>query len=309
MSAKSELRKHYFSDRYVVIAPKRNLRPHDLGIHNPPHTTETATSPDIETDRALFEIKDEAGKWLVRVIANKFPALTLDNPKAYGKQEIVIETPEHNVEFSELSLAQIERVFQAYAERTATLRQIKGIRHVAVFKNDGPKAGASIAHAHSQIIALPIVPPLLAHEATALADYQNEYNACAYCDIINWERQEKSRIICDNQEIFAYAPYASENPFEVWINPKRHVSTFAELHEAERHAMAAVLKSITSFLDQANISFNFFLQDSLVGYDHHFVLKVEPRQSVWAGLELSTGVIINPVSPEQAADWYSPVCS
>lgn len=300
----SELRKHYFLDRYVVIAPKRNLRPSDIGIRNLEHTTETSSSPAIENDPPIFEIKGRDGQWLVKVIGNKFPALSLDNPKAYGKQEVIIETPKHNVEFSQLTLTQIERVFQAYALRTAALRKLHGIRHVAVFKNDGPKAGASIAHAHSQIIALPIIPPLLAHESQAMADYENEYGSCAYCDVITWEHRRKERVIIDDGKFFAYAPYASENPFQVWINPKRHVATFAELTIDELASLAAILKKITAFLDKMKISFNFFLQDSLIGYEHHFILKVEPRQTVWAGLELSTGIIINPVAPEQAAHWY-----
>lgn len=300
----SQLRKHYFLDRYVVIAPKRNLRPEDMSIRNLEHTTETTTSPAIEHDRAIYEIKNRRGQWLVKVINNKFPALTLDNPNAYGKQEVIIETPRHNVEFSALPLVQIERIFAAYAQRTAALRQIKSIRHVAVFKNDGPKAGASIAHAHSQIIALPIVPPLLGHEAQAMSEYQAEHNSCAYCDVISWEKKRHDRVIYNGPTMFAFAPYASENPFEAWITPKRHIATFAELDATQLHELAVILRHITKFLDKTKLSFNFFLQDSLVGYQHHFVLKVEPRQTVWAGLELSTGVIINPVSPEQAAEWY-----
>ncbi len=300
----SELRKHYFEDRYVVIAPKRNLRPNEIGAKNLPHTSETSASPSIEKDRGIFQINDAAGNWLVKVIDNKFPALSLDNPKAYGKQEVIIETPLHNIEFSQLPIMQIERIFKTYSDRLTKLRQLKGIRHVSVFKNDGPKAGASIAHAHSQVIALPIVPPHLAHEAAALNDYQNQYASCAYCDIITWERQQKQRVIYNHDGIFAYAPYASENPFEVWISPLRHISTFNELSTKELHSTAVILQKICSFLDSAKISFNFFLQESLVGYEHHFVLKVEPRQTVHAGLELSTGVIVNPVSPEQATIWY-----
>lgn len=301
---RSELRKHYFLDRYVVIAPKRKLRPDSLGHSANSHATETATSPAIEQARSIYEINDSAGNWLVKVISNKFPALTLDNPKAYGKQEIIIETPQHNVEFSELPIIQIERILQIYAIRLAALRQIPGIRHVAVFKNDGAKAGASIAHAHSQIIALPIVPPHLAHEAAALNDYANEYGNCAYCDVINWEKQQSKRVIYNSSDVIAYSPYASENPFEIWVMPIKHVSTFAQINKKELKSIAVIMQKITAYLDSKNISFNFFLQESLIGYKHHFVLKVEPRQTVHAGLELSTGIIINPISPEQATKNY-----
>lgn len=300
----SQLRKHYFLDRYVVIAPKRSMRPEELATRNTSHTIETSTSPAIEDDPAIYQVTDRRGHWMVKVIVNKFPALSLDNPQAYGKQEIIIETPIHNREFSSLPIAQIMRIFDAYANRTSSLRKIKNIRHVAVFKNDGPRAGASIAHAHSQIIALPIVPPLLAYESLGMINYAHEYEACAYCHVVDWERRKKVRVVSNSRHILAYAPYASENPFEVWINPKRHVSTFADLKQEELHEIAVILQKVTRFLDKNQISFNFFLQDSLIGYNHHFVLKVEPRQTLWGGLELSTGVIINPVAPEEAAKWY-----
>jgi UDPglucose--hexose-1-phosphate uridylyltransferase len=302
--ANAELRQHYFMDRYVIIAPKRNLRPDSMAHQNPSHTTETPTSPPIEQDTPVFQVTDDDGKWLVKVINNKFPALTLDNPKAFGKQEVVIETPEHNREFSSLSLEQVERVFSAYIDRSTKLSKVKGIRYVSVFKNDGPNAGASISHAHSQIIALPIIPPLVEHESFAQQAYMDEHDACPYCDIIAWEEQQKVRIIYEDKNIVAIAPYASQNPFEAWVLPREHRTSFASLTLDERHSTAVALKQIAGFLDNSRISFNFFLQDALKPFEHHFVLRVEPRQTIWAGLELSTGVIINPLPPEEAALWY-----
>lgn len=303
-AAESEIRKHYFLDRYVIIAPKRSLRPDDLIEKNPSHTTETAQSPVIEADKAVYEVRSPRGGWHVKVISNKFPALTLDNPKAYGQQEVVIETPEHNVELSALPASQIERVFTAYAARIAVLSQIPGIRYVSVFKNDGPNAGASIAHAHSQIIALPVIPPLVEEEAMSVQEYINENSTCPYCDIIEWERSQKVRVIAQDEHAIAFAPYASQNPYEAWILPKQHRPVFAELTKAESRSVAIMLKKITQFLDKARISYNYYLQDSLSPYQHHFSLRIEPRQTIWAGLELSTGVIINPVAPEAATEWY-----
>jgi UDPglucose--hexose-1-phosphate uridylyltransferase len=300
----SELRKHYFLDQYVVISPKRALRPHDLGIRESTHKAETPTSPAIEDDPAVFQVPDGHGGWHVKVINNKFPALSLTNPKAYGKQEVVIETPEHNVEFSQLPLMQIERIFAAYRQRTMTLRKLPDIRHVTVFKNDGPLAGASIAHAHSQIIALPVVPPLLATESAMMQSYYDEYGTCAYCDAIAWEIKHKKRVVYNDGHIIAWTPFASQFSFECWFAPQREVATFAELTGEELQGLAKALKKVTMALDEANLSFNFYLQDSLVGTSHHFVLKLEPRSGSWAGFELSTGIIINPVSPEAAAAWY-----
>ena len=300
----AEIRRHYFLDQYVVIAPKRGLRPDSFKAGESSHQTETATSRPIEQDPAIEQIKDPSGKWLVKVISNAFPALSLDNPLAYGKQEIVIETPKHNVEFSELPLEQIERVFQAYQQRLQSLKKLPGIRYVQVFKNDGPKAGASIAHAHSQITALPFIPPKLIHEAEQIQAYTSQNQTCPHCDVISWELDQKVRVVFEDQHIVAIAPYADDYPFGVWVMPRLHRQRLADLLRAEKRSLGVALKMITARLDNQQISFNFSLQESLDNYDQHFVVQVEPRSTIWAGLEISTGVIINPVAPEYAALWY-----
>lgn len=300
----AEIRKHYFLDRYVVIAPKRQLRPDSFVDDKSLHKSETAHSPAIERDPAVYQMKDASGRWQVKVVSNAFPALSLDNPKAYGKQEVVIETPKHNVEFSELPVEQIERVFQCYIARARELTKLPGIKYVSVFKNDGPKAGASIAHAHSQIVAWPLVPPDVEAEARVVNAYHTTHGTCAHCDVISWEQRQKVRIIFEDEHIVAVSPYATRVPFGAWLMPKIHRPNFAQLTQAERRSLAVILKKMTASLDESKISFNFFLQNSLPQYQHHFVLRLEPRVTIWAGGEFSTGIVFNPVSPEYAAGWY-----
>jgi UDPglucose--hexose-1-phosphate uridylyltransferase len=300
----SEFRRHYYLNRYVIIAPKRNLRPDSFSVATVPHTTETSTSPAIEKDPSVFEIMDANGKWAVKVVNNLYPAVDPTNPQAYGKHEVIIETPEHNVEFSELPVAQIERIFQAYQARSKALMRMKGIRYVAIFKNDGPRAGASIAHAHSQVVALPMVPPLIQDEADAIAAYMGEHETCPHCDIISWEDQQKVRVIFEDKNAVAISPYAASFPFAAWIMPREHVSRFSDLNRSQLHSYAVIMKKLTASLDVSQLSFNFFLHDSLQKNSHHFYIKIEPRATTWAGLELSTGIVINPVPPEYAALWY-----
>lgn len=297
-----QLRKDYFLDAYVVIAPERAKRPDRAA--RVLHEHEAPGDPDIVQERGLYQLKNQAGDWIVKVIANKYPALTPATPAAFGKQEVIIETPEHDVEFSQLSITQIERIFSVYIKRALAMYHLSGIRYVSVFKNDGAKAGASIRHAHSQIIGLPVIPPALQTEALAASKYASEHGRSVYGDIIRWEQSKKERVVYEDAHIIAIAPYASKNAYELWILPKSDTATFAALTGAERQAIAAVLKGACGFLDSQEISFNFFLQDAVMHEQQRFVLKIEPRKSVWAGLELATGVIINPVSPEQAAKDY-----
>ncbi len=300
----SELRRDYFQERYVVIAPKRNLRPDSFAAKSEPHRLETATSPAIEKDPAILNLPHGAKDWQVRVVGNIFPALSPDNKRAYGKQEVIVETPDHNVEFSELSLDHLMIVFEAYKQRLEALSKLPDVRYVSVFKNDGPAAGASIAHAHSQIVALPLVPPDLEAEAEAVDKYFDQFERCPVCDMWQWEAKQEVRLVFEDKSIAAVTPYASRFPFEVWITPKHHTGNFCDLSKTELRSIATIIKNITSKLDSINVSYNFFLQNALAGRDHHFLLKIEPRPGVWAGLELATGVILNPVSPEYSALWY-----
>ena len=300
----AELRKHYFLDSYVIVAPDRNLRPNLFASVSEPHKVPSDHCPfDHNSEPSLWQ-HPRGHDWRVKVVKNAFPALTQANPKAYGVQEVIINTPDHDVEFSDLSVPEITEIFTAYRQRITELSKLEGIRYVLVFKNDGPLAGASIAHAHCQVFALPIVPPKIAYESDAMNHYWDTKNTCAYCDVIEWETDQKVRIIAQDKNFIALSPYASSHAFEVWLVPKRHVNKFAELHASELESLATILKKITARLDASQISFNYLLQESLDNQDHHFSLKVEPRTTKNAGAELATGVEINPVPPEYATLWY-----
>lgn len=112
------------------------------------------------------------------------------------------------------------------------------------------------------------------------------------------------RIIYEDKLMIAVSPYAAESPFAAWILPRRHIGSFVDLTTSELASCAVILKNLTAKLDHAVISYNFFLQNSLSDRHDHFVLKLEPRPNIWAGFELGTGIIINPVMPEYAALWY-----
>ena len=134
--------------------------------------------------------------------------------------------------------------------------------------------------------------------------YWDDKDSCAYCDILKWEEGNKVRIIFEDKNFIALSPYAARFAFEVWLIPRRHETSFTNLQVSELSSLAVIMKKITAKLDNEEISFNYFLQESLANQNHHFVIKLEPRTTKWAGAELGTGVIINPVTPEYAALWY-----
>lgn len=222
---------------------------------------------------------------------------------AYGKQEVIIETPKHGIEIHELPLDHIVDVIDVYADRYKELMKQDGICYTIVFKNEGGKAGASIPHSHSQIISLPMIPPKIAKESAAIDKYIEKHDACPYCDIMKSEK-DGPRVIMEDEHLFVLSPYASESPYGVWFIPKRHIRTINDLNQEEKLSIARAFKKILGKLDEIDASYNYFIQNSLDLESHHMIIKLAPRTNIWAGLELGTGVIINSVPPEEATKFY-----
>jgi UDPglucose--hexose-1-phosphate uridylyltransferase len=200
-------------------------------------------------------------------------------------------------------LEEIEIILEVYQERFVSLSNIPGIKYVLVFKNEGGKAGASIPHAHSQVYALSLLPPEIKREFEAYNDYKLEKYSCPYCDIIKKE-EGKNRVIWEDDNFFVLSPFASDSPYGAWFIPKRHVKAITELTKTEKKSLAKAMKLVLTRLDDIDVSYNYFFHNATESSDYHMNLKLEPRPNVWAGLELGTGIIINPIPPEFAAKFY-----
>jgi UDPglucose--hexose-1-phosphate uridylyltransferase len=300
----NQLRNHYYLDRSVIITPHRGLRPYTYPHPLIPHVTSDTASCNFcsNSDEALYRVPAK-GDWQVKVVANEFPILMLHNSEAYGSHEVLIETPD-NREFSELTHAHQLMVLSAYRHRLSALNALPGIRYVQILKNDGMMAGASMAHAHSQILALPFVPPRIFEESQGQDSYRKRHGTCAVCDVVAWEEQQTVRIVYADKYVVALAPYASSSPYGVWVIPRRHEGQFSNARTGELDSFATVLGVISAQLDASSIDFNWLLLNSLSHEDHHYMWKIEPRQGSWSGFEMGTGVAVNTVSPEYAALWY-----
>ena len=300
---KSEIRKDYLLNKYVIITPGRAKRPRD--VKEETIISRLADCPfcpeKINPKNILDRIDAPEGEILS--IGNIFPAVSLDNKNAYGAQEVIIETPDHKKELHNMSEAQIERLLRMYAKRTAAICKIKNIEYVLGFKNQGSKAGASIVHAHSQVFATDIIPPEVNSEIAAAQSYKIKHGTCPYCDIIKKEMHSERKIF-EDRYVAAIAPYASEFHYEAWIFTKRHIDNITLMKPMEFRSFAAALKKILVKIGRLDLSFNYFLHQLISNHDQHLYLKIQPRDSIWAGIELGSGLIINSVSPETAAKYY-----
>ncbi len=305
---KPEIRVDYIHDRQVIIAPNRGKRPHDPGTQ----TTTIPTGPvhdifspaEIEKmhGRGLLEV---GGKkhWQIKVIKNLFPVMSRDNPKAYGYQEVVVETPDYGVELAQLSETHITRLLRVYGQRVKALQKDKRIKYILVFKNNGGRAGASLNHAHSQIFASEYVPPHIVTRRERAEEYRITHGSDYYSDLLIQE-ERGPRWIASGDAVCALTPYASLYNYEAWIMPWRRVDNISQLSVKEIAEMAKFLKKILERLNREGLPYNFYLHQVVADQSEHMYLRIAPRRDVWAGLELGSRLVVNSVPPEEAADFY-----
>jgi len=314
-----ELRKSYVLNRWVIINTERAKRPQDFAREKV-KVEEEGRCPFCPGNERLTppEISriEENGKWIMRVFPNKYPAVTLDGSSeietedrffthsdGYGKHEVIVETPNHDEELADLPAGSIKQLLELYVQRINALRKIKGIEHIAVFKNHGPESGTSIVHEHSQIIAYNRPSTNIDREASAIATFQRKHRKCPWCEIIEIEKKGPRRCF-ENDSFVAFCPYASRFAFEIAIFPKKHLDSLAALDENGLMDLAEIVKKVLLKLKGLNAPYNMYLHESPRGKKLHFHFKINPRLLSWGGFEYSTGAVINTVAPEQAAEFY-----
>jgi UDPglucose--hexose-1-phosphate uridylyltransferase len=323
-----ELRSDPVTGRWVIICPDRQQRPHDYRFERaaavgreqcpfcPGH--EAMTPPEVLAYRPGGGASNTAG-WDLRVVPNKYPALRaegsvdlrsdglFDHKSGVGAHEVIIETPDHDRPLAQQSESEIMRVLWACRERMLDLRRDARLKHILVFKNHGAAAGATLEHPHAQLIALPIVPDFVRDEIDGARRHFVSKARCVYCDIIEEERRDGRRVIQENADTIAIAPYAPRFAFETWLLPRRHDARFEETPRHELESLARLLKALLQRMDKALDAppFNLVLHTSPsfedVGDVYHWHLEIMPRLTRVAGFEWGTGFAINQTPPEEAA--------
>jgi UDPglucose--hexose-1-phosphate uridylyltransferase len=309
--SKPEIRKDYIQEKYVIIAPKRGKRPHDIERPQrlkPVKKKECVFCPERvdKIAKVLATVKstaEEGEPWAIKVIANKFPSVSIDNPKAYGQQEVVVETPDHLKEIEDLSIERTAEILKVYADRTEIISQDKKIDYILIFKNNGGAAGASLQHVHSQIFATEFLPPHLKDKSQRVQAYKLKRDKCVYCEVIKKESRGP-RLIVQDKHIIAFCPWAPMHNYEAWIIPKRHIDNITLMTKQERTSFAKILKKILKKINKLDLPYNYYFHQVIHDQDQHLYMKVTPRGSVWAGVEIGSGLIINPIPPEEAAKFY-----
>jgi len=324
-----ELRQNFFTKEWVIIATERSKRPEELATKRetkkvasrvdacpfcpgnesktPPHILCVPANPDIP--------------WQVRVVPNKFAALSREVQPArnihrsrrtiegFGVHDVIVETPDHAQYMALMEEAHVAEVLRVYKSRFDALSHDSRIRHVTIFKNHGIDAGTSLEHPHSQLIATPVISHQVRERLKEALRHYDEFGDCMFCQLLDEELAEGVRVVATNEHFAAIEPFASPTPFCTYIVPRRHMAGFGDIGAAEVPSLARILRSILAKLYHGlgNPDFNYTIRSApaeSAGVKYfHWYLSIIPRLTRVAGFELGSGMFINTVLPEAAAEF------
>jgi UDPglucose--hexose-1-phosphate uridylyltransferase len=225
---------------------------------------------------------------------------------AVGRAEVVIACPEHVERAAALPPGAYRGLFRAYRERMLAHAADPALAYTLAFKNVGAAAGASLGHAHSQLVATPFVPPLVADEIAAAAGYYQRTGRCVFCDLVAAERAGPRRV-CESDTLLAVTAFAPRFGYEVWVLPKAHAARYETLPDAPLGELAGVVRRVVAALEAVlgPVAFNWYVHTAPLRSPelphYHWPLEILPRTSRPAGFEWGGGVPVTVTSPETAA--------
>lgn len=323
----SQLRQNLATKEWVIIASERARRPEDFverarpRCHERPvHDERCPFCPGQEdqSEEVLRE-SDGNGGWRARLVKNRFPALQpegdperrhdghLRSSTGFGYHEVLIETPRHHGCPATESEGQLALALSLLQLRGRQLADDHRLEHLIFFKNHGPRAGSSLAHAHGQLAALPVVPFGVRVRAEEARRHLDNTGRCVWCEIVQAELEQGERVVAQNERFVVFIPYAAYSPFHLWVVPRRHESSFLRATPEEMVDLAAALRRVLRklYVGLGDPDFNWVLRTAPLrdeGRDSfHWYIAIVPRVSTSAGFELGTGMFINPSLPEESA--------
>jgi UDPglucose--hexose-1-phosphate uridylyltransferase len=322
---------------WVIFAPARARRPHQFKrepLDRPPPAgtacpfcpgNERLTPPEIDAIRQGMPANTPG--WQVRVVPNMFPALRIEEENTIleeqrpffryrggcGAHEVIIESPVHDAALVNQPVEHIEAVLRMMQARHNDLFRDDRFQTVIMFKNHGEGAGTSLVHSHSQLIATPVVPHMMRQKLSIAADYFDMTGQCLYCVLLEEELAAERRVLAANSAFAAILPYASHVPFEVWILPRSPRASFGTVPPDDFRPLAELLKLVLLklFVGLENPDFNMTIDTVPRGDEDksYFLwhIQILPRLTTPAGFEMGSGMAINTVLPEEAAQYLRQV--
>ncbi|HXM95706.1 MAG TPA: UDP-glucose--hexose-1-phosphate uridylyltransferase [Candidatus Dormibacteraeota bacterium] len=197
------------------------------------------------------------------VFDNDYPALLPNAPEGRINQDNLIVaqsesgicrvgcfSPRHDLTVAGMTVAELRRVVDVWADQFAELDARPSINYVQIFENRGAVMGASNPHPHCQMWANVNIPNEPSKEHLAQTEHYSARKSCLLCDYLALERRIGERIIFENQHFSVVVPFWAVWPFETLVLPRRHVASLVDLDDQERDGLSDGLKRLTARYDK-----------------------------------------------------------
>lgn len=282
----------------TILATNRAKRIDQTGsVQNGPVDKSLLFSKGYEhlTPPTLYQ---DADNWNVRVFKNKFPLVE--------DHEVIVHSPNPTKDLADLPVEHVCKVIRAFLNRVDYYGSRE--KEVIIFNNRGGKAGASITHPHSQVIALKGFPGILEKEKESALTYLNAHNSCFWCDFIQEELEYKKRVVYESTHFVLIVPKACRWSYELILVPKWHKPNFGFIDEMEIGDLAKILRAALYAYDSLfeRPDRNFWIHT--MRYEpYHWHMGFLPHIKVLGGLELGAGIwVSDKATPEDATEKLRP---
>ena len=291
------------SGRTVLIAPRRDDRPADADLADgggpPVAWCPFCAGNESRTPPAVVQTPDTPSTaWRARIVPNRYPfvepataAAAGGGRPAHGEHEVVIESPRHDTSVLAIEPGGWQDAWELVRRRLAMLASRADLAWGTVFKNSGPRAGASLEHVHSQLVAIDFLPAILVAEFTAAAT-----RADPFADMLA-EADADGRVVTRSGDLVVIVPTAPRQPCETWILPIAREAYFHATSPARVEALATLTRDMVGRLGRVlpGCDYNWWLHEAAwresgpVADRWHWHLEILPRATQLAGFELGTG--------------------
>lgn len=309
----AELRWHPLIKDWVMIASNRQNRP-QMPKNDCPFCPGSGKVPD---------------NYDVYMYPNDFPALSQTPPtpdpvatdffktaEAYGKCEVILYSPDHTKPIRELTDGHMLKLVDLWVERFNAMKADERIKYVFIFENRGEVVGVTMPHPHGQIYGYSFMPKKLSLELESAKEHKEQTGKCLYCDLLENEVKEGSRVIFENEYFTVFLPFFCEYPYGVYIMSKAHKGDITEFTAEERFALGATIRRVSGMLDSlfnTNFPYMMCMHNAPVNsgdtsdYFHFHIeffppMRSDVKQKFNASSETGAWAHCNPTAPEEKAE-------
>jgi len=224
-----------------------------------------------------------------------------------GSWETIVAPLEHHAPLGAESEATVIEMLRLARDRVVQARKAGDTQYLQVVQNWGKQAGAMTNHLCFDVYDLPHIPHRIGEELGGAARYVIREGICPWCRLVEDEVARRDRLVFEDAASVCFAPYASRSPFELWVVPRHHEADFGLTTDEQLTSAAEALQKVIRLLDTLDgPPYNLVLHTAplheSVRETYHWHWEIHPRLRDIAGLELGTGLPVNPISPEAAVD-------